>query len=272
MFLCYFVYVVIIAAAMRPAIVVRAVLMAAGIACLMILIARLAARFEPFAVLRDWLPLLYILFAYREMDWFTPAVRDYRLEKGWIVWDRVLLDDWGLRGAIESLGALVPGYLELCYLLIYGVGAFSVGMFYFLGHRDRIDRFLAPYVAGTVLSYAMFPFFPSDPPREVFAGADLPGVITPIRTLNLHLVGNYGIHSSVFPSAHVSMAFASAWGLMYFLPERPWVGRGMLIYAFSVAIATIYGRYHYAVDAAAGAAVGLVALAMCLISRRSVRR
>jgi membrane-associated phospholipid phosphatase len=112
----------------------------------------------------------------------------------------------------------------------------------------------------------MFPYFPSDPPRVVFPGADLPGVVTPIRAFNLHLVGNYGIHSSVFPSAHVSMAFASAWGLICFLPERPWVGRLMLVYAISVAVATVYGRYHYAVDAAAGAVVGLVALAICLVT------
>ena len=35
----------------------------------------------------------------------------------------------------------------------------------------------------------------------------------------------------------------------------------MLVYAVSVAIGTIYGRYHYAVDAIAGFAVSLAAIA-----------
>ena len=37
----------------------------------------------------------------------------------------------------------------------------------------------------------------------------------------------------------------------------------MLIYALSVAIATIYGRYHYAVDALAGFGVSLIAALLC---------
>ncbi len=70
--------------------------------------------------------------------------------------------------------------------------------------------------------------------------------------MNLWLVGDYGIHSSVFPSAHVSSAFSAAWALFGLLPERKRFGWGMLVYAVSVAVATVYGRYHYAADAVAG--------------------
>ncbi len=45
----------------------------------------------------------------------------------------------------------------------------------------------------------------------------------------------------------------------------------MLIYAISVAIATVYGRYHYAVDAVAGFGVSLVALAAAMLARRGAR-
>ena len=62
-------------------------------------------------------------------------------------------------------------------------------------------------------------------------------------------MGDYGIHSSVFPSAHVSSAFSAAWALFAYLPERKRYGWAMLIYAISVAVATVYGRYHYAADA-----------------------
>ncbi|MGZ4989059.1 MAG: phosphatase PAP2 family protein, partial [Limisphaerales bacterium] len=72
-------------------------------------------------------------------------------------------------------------------------------------------------------------------------------------------------HSSVFPSAHVSSAFSAAWGLLAYLPERKRFGILMLVYAVSVAIATIYGRYHYAVDALAGLGVSLVAGLMTIL-------
>ena len=112
------------------------------------------------------------------------------------------------------------------------------------------------------------PFFPSDPPRTLFAGSDLPSVLTPLRKFNLWIVNGYGIHSSVFPSAHVSSAFSAAWALLLNLPRRKRIGIGMLIYADSVAIATVYGRYHYAVDAVAGLGVSLLAAGMVLAANK----
>lgn len=54
------------------------------------------------------------------------------------------------------------------------------------------------------------------------------------------------------------------------LPERKIYGWIFLIYAASVAVATVYGRYHYAADTVAGFAVSLVAGFLSrLISRSS---
>ena len=50
---------------------------------------------------RDVAPAVFTLAAYREMNWFTPAVRDHHLEQSWIVWDRYLLNDIHMRGPIE---------------------------------------------------------------------------------------------------------------------------------------------------------------------------
>jgi membrane-associated phospholipid phosphatase len=225
-----------------------------------------------FSITRDWVPVALTLVAYREMDWFSPAARDYHLELKWVEWDRILLYRAGLQHAIESLGVLVPAYLELCYLLVYAVGPFAVAVMYFQDQRVRVNRAVFVYLLGTLLSYALFPYFPSDPPRVVFDGLDMPHVVTALRRLNLWIVGGYGIHSSVFPSAHVSSAFSAAWALLAYLPERRRFGWLMLIYAMSVAVATVYGRYHYAADVLAGFAVSLAAGLMILLARRPLRR
>ncbi len=214
---------------------------------------------EFFSIARDWVPLALTLVAYREMNWFSPLVRDHHLEHRWIFWDRWLLYDAGLQHGIEALGSVGPAYLEFCYLLVYAVGPFAVAASYFAHGRERVNQVVFLYLLGTLLAYALFPFFPSDPPRTVFAGADLPGVVTVLRRFNLWIVGGYGIHSSVFPSAHVSSAFSAGFALLLYMPERKRFGWGLVIYAASVAIATVYGRYHYALDAIAGLAVRLIA-------------
>lgn len=215
---------------------------------------------EIFSVMRDWLPLGLTLVAYREMDLFSGIPRDFQLELRWLEWDRHLLYGAGLQRGIESLGVIAPAFLELCYLLVYAVGPFAVAVVYFQHRREIANRVVFLYLLGTLLAYALFPYFPSDPPRTVFGGSDMPNIVTPLRRFNLWIVGGYGIHSSVFPSAHVSSAFSAGWALLLYVRERKRYGIGMLIYAASVAIATVYGRYHYAADAVAGLGISLVAL------------
>jgi membrane-associated phospholipid phosphatase len=212
-----------------------------------------------FSMARDWLPVALVLVAYQEMDWFALLPHDHHLEFHWIEWDRWLLYRVGLQRAVEVLGAVGPSFLELCYLLVYAVGPFTVAMLYVVERRELVNRLLMIYLMGTLLSYALFPFFPSDPPRVVFGGADAPNILTALRRFNLWLVNGYGIHSSVFPSAHVSSAFSAAWAFLLLLPEKKRIGIGMLVYAVSVSIATVYGRYHYAADVVAGFWVSVAA-------------
>lgn len=224
-----------------------------------------------FSFSRDWLTLILVIVAYREMNWFTPRIADHHLDNLWIQWDRWLLDDFGLRRMIESTGILLPILLELSYLVVYAVGPFTVALLYKHGRRDLVGRVLFVYVVGTVAAYGLFPYFPSSPPRAAFAGMDMPSFMTLMRTLNLAMVGGFGIHSSVFPSAHVSSAFSAAWALLIYMPERRRVGLCMLVYAILVSFATIYGRYHYAVDALAGLgiSIGAAALAYTIQGRRT---
>jgi membrane-associated phospholipid phosphatase len=227
-----------------------------------------------YSILRDWAPIAFTLAAYREMNWFTPPVRDHHLERAWIVWDRTLLDTGHLRAAIESLGALLPSILEISYVLVYAIAPISLTILFLNSPRDlrrnRVSTFWFAYLAGTLAAYALFPYFPSDPPRVVFADADLPHIVTVFRHFNLAILGKYGIHSSVFPSAHVSSAFACAWGLLIAMPDRRRYGWFVAAYASCVAVATIYGRYHFAADALAGFCISFLAVTATRLPRTRV--
>ncbi len=226
-----------------------------------------------FVVLRDWYPLPMILLAYREMGWFAPREHTYVLEQAWVVWDRALLGRWGLRALIESLGPVLPSILEVAYSIVYAVPVFGVAILYLYRRRERCERFVFTFLLGTLAAYALFPYFPSEPPRTVFPGADLPSYETFFRWFNLWLVGGYGIHTSVFPSAHVAGAFCGAFGMIRVLPERRWVGRFLLVLAVLISTATVYGRYHFAADALVGFGLAVAAeiVARIVDRRDSVR-
>jgi membrane-associated phospholipid phosphatase len=261
----YFTYVTALALALpvQPGVRVRTVVVNGLLLCCYAVL--LQARFRDTLAaehLRNWIPLALMLLAYKEVGWLAPATHLHRLEQSWIVWDRMALREWRLRYAIESTGPIIPAVLETCYLLVYALPAFSMTMLYLFRKSQRADSLLVIYLLGLFLSYIQFPFWPSEPPRVVFPGEDAPTVETAIRQFNQWILGGYGIHTSVFPSAHVSGAFAAAFGLKRVLGERPWVYRGVFVYAALVAIATVYGRYHYAADAVAGVAVAIVAAAL----------
>ncbi len=275
--IAFFLYTTVLAAVLplRPPIPTVTIAMnAAVITGITILAWAVSLRGGQFVVvLRDWYPLPMILLAYREMGWFAPREHTYALEQAWVVWDRALLGRWGLRAMIESLGPVLPSVLEIAYSLVYAVPVFGVAILYLYRRRERCERFVFTFLLGTLTSYALFPYFPSEPPRSVFPGADLPSYDTFFRWFNLWLVGGYGIHTSVFPSAHVAGAFCGAFGMIRVLPERRWVGRFLLVLAILIATATVYGRYHFAADALAGFGLAVAAEVVArLVDRRdSVR-
>ncbi len=209
--------------------------------------------------MRDWFPLALMLLAYREMGWFAPSQHTPRLELTWIAWDRVVLERFRLHAAIEVLGPVLPSLLEVAYTLVYTVGPFALAMLYLYGRRGRADQFLFTFILAVLLCYTQFPLWPSEPPRSVFAGEDAPSYDTVFRRFNWWMLGGYGIHTSVFPSAHVAGSFSAALAMMRALPEHPWVGRFLLGLALLIATATVYGRYHYAADAIAGLVMSLMA-------------
>ena len=215
--------------------------------------------------LRDLLPFALTFAAFQEMELFRPSHFQHHFENIWIHWDDVVLRQWHGRSLIESLGAAIPWFLEACYLCVYGVGLFGVAVLYLLRRRDQVDRFLALYVSGTLLAYAFFPYFPSQPPRLLFPNVDPPQFLTAMRTLNLWILQEGTIHSSVFPSAHVSSAFSAAWGMFFVLPRRKMFGGAMVTYAVCVSVATVYGRYHYVADALAGFGISLVVACLARI-------
>lgn len=272
MLLAYFAYVAILPPFFpdRPQLRLQPLEVLLTVAMLLTLLAALE-QYPRFAStvshLRDWLPILLTLAAFREMEFFLPTRFTHTYEGAWVRQDHLLLTTWRVRAAIETWGKLIPFYLELCYFLVYGLPAYCIGLLYAHGKRMLVDRFLLIYLTGTLASYALFPYFPSQPPRILFPTLDQPGLSTWMRYLNLYVLSKGTIHVGVFPSAHVSSAFSAAWAMFILLPKHKGFACALILYAISVSLATIYGRYHYSADVLSGFAISLLAALLCLFLR-----
>lgn len=270
----FFAYLAVIAPFFRdrPRLGYQPVVVLLAVAVVLITLAEAETRLStPISMVRDWLPMGLTLVAFREMELFIPARYNASLEYAWEQWDELVLNHWGLRSIVDSLGPVIPAYLELCYVLVYAVGTFCIVVLWVETRRRQVDHFYVVLLVGTLLAYALFPYFPSRPPRIVFPALDAPAAHSVFRRFNIFLLNRATIHSGVFPSAHVSSAFSAAWAMFLTLPHRKIFGVGLLIYAFSVSVATVYGRYHYAADALAGFGISTVAGLLALTLARKTK-
>jgi membrane-associated phospholipid phosphatase len=124
-------------------------------------------------------------------------------------------------------------------------------------HAQRaMDDFWAAVLTATLFCYAVYPFLPLTPPRVLFADVPGPHVAPLLRHWNFWLLDHYSVQACLFPSGHVAAVTAVALAVRKHAPR---LGAWFLFLAASVALATVYGRYHYAADAVAGALVGAAA-------------
>lgn len=261
-FSAYFVYVAVLAMVRPLAPEVRALTVTTNMAVLLWFFlfawAHRERGFQTLDYVRDVYPLPLLLLAYRQMNWVALPHSGPRLEEAWLAWDLKLLVDWGGGALVESAGPVLPTLLETSYLLTYALPVFGLVLLTVTGARRRVDDFYSILLFGTLTAYAFYPWFPSTTPRLLYPDV-APAMDTLMRRVNLAVLGEYGITASVFPSGHTACAFSAAFGLLHVLRRNRGYGYGVLGLAALIAAATVYGRYHYAVDTAAGLAVALLA-------------
>src|SRR5262249_9409900 len=127
------------------------------------------------------------------------------------------------------------------------------------GHSESADRFWALVLLGEFGSFAALPWIQTRPPRTI----EPPGAIDRrglwMRRLNRLQVETVSIGVDTCPSGHVAGALATAIAVSEVVPAlAPW----LLGIVLAIGIAAVLGRYHYFVDAVAGAVLTLVSWAL----------
>jgi membrane-associated phospholipid phosphatase len=201
-------------------------------------------------LVRDWHPLLLFPFLYKEVEPLAAAVGNWRLTS---TIPEIEATVFGGQPSVYLSQRLpfVPlsEFLHFCYLAYVVVVPAVAGYWYFGGRREAFGELVLTLTAVMLPSYLFFILFPVDSPYYLSArlGPPLSGHF--FFDL-VHLVSaRGGARGGAFPSAHVSGAlvvFLVAWR-----HQRPVACLAAPILA-GVVMATVYGRFHYALDAIAG--------------------
>lgn len=220
--------------------------------------------------LRDAYPLLLLQVWYQETAvlsrGFTSGYHDATAQ----AWDLAVFGrHWNAELAAAWPSPFLSELLHGCYLGYIGCVPF-LGFWLYFRRRYEAFRVFATSVACTFAScFLAFVFFPVRGPYYEFPGHVVPhlGLFPPLVYGMLERGASVG---AAFPSSHVAGATVVA--LMSFRLERrltPFLG----LLAIGIAIGTVYGGFHYAIDALAGALVGIFWAAMGpVVHARLLRR
>lgn len=210
----------------------------------------------PFRFVRLLYPMLMFTWLYRMTGgtmmlffdtWFDPQV--VALETALFGIEPTLWFDQHLPNAI------ITEVLSFCYGAYY----FMIPGFFlplFFRRRDTtIIRAMAAVCLAFFVSYLLFALYPVEGPRWHQAGLyrhTVDGWI--FRDFVEFVIATGAVHGGCMPSSHVAVALVI---MSYVWQMNRRLGITLLVIDVGMAIGTVWGRFHYASDAVAGAAIGL---------------
>jgi membrane-associated phospholipid phosphatase len=150
-------------------------------------------------------------------------------------------------------------FMHLAYVSYYLILVGAPLGLWLSGRRDEARRTIVLMMATFYVCYTFFLLFPVAGPRYLFPLPENAATATPVAVLTHRLVAGGSAWGTAFPSSHVAVALVAA-----VCAGRGWrrLGAVLLPAAVALSFGTIYGQFHYAVDATAGAAVAAAALAL----------
>jgi membrane-associated phospholipid phosphatase len=203
----------------------------------------------------DWLLLTIGPLMYVELRWIIAGTGMPHHDATIVAWERALFPTnpsatlaprWHIVGVSEALHFAYASY----YLLVYVPPI----VLYARGRRDAfVETVLALFLvyAACFLAYAVFPV---DGPRYLVGPAAAPD--GPVRRFVLVLLDRGSSRGTAFPSSHVAASLVSA---LCALRLQRRVGMIIAPLALALLLATVYGGFHYAVDALVGVILGSLA-------------
>lgn len=156
-----------------------------------------------------------------------------------------------------ELAAAIPNVvlseaLHLTYLLYYPTVLVPLALLYYWRRIDQFEDSVLAVVAAAVVCFVVFVYFPVQGPRYFGPPEGVPN--GPMRALTLSILESGSSRGAAFPSSHMALATAQAMAQLRF--HRP-MGVVVAVIALGIGRGAVYAGFHYAIDMAVGAGVGI---------------
>ncbi len=225
-----------------------------GLVCTIIVLAVLRARGpQLIRVLSHWYPLLLSGFFFEEIGALVHAVFP-----GWF--DAVLIaaDDavFGVHPTVwieQFSNYWLTEYLQFAYTLYLPLIPAFGGWLWWRGRRREFTAFVTALCGTYYFNYLIFIFFPIEGPHHTLQHLQQIELSGGPLTAFINLIEQHGrVHGGAFPSNHVAGSMVVLFSALRYSRR---LGYALVPLVLSICVATVYGRYHYAIDVFAGTIV-----------------
>jgi membrane-associated phospholipid phosphatase len=208
-------------------------------------------------LVRDLLPLASGAFLYVELRWLIPGLGMVHADSVVIGWERLLFPaNPSATWAPSRPSTFLSEALHLAYASYYLLVLVPPVLLYLRGRRAEYACTMVALVVVYAACFLAYLVFPVDGPRYLLGPAMAPD--GPVRDAVLQLLAAGSSRGTAFPSSHVAASVVSSLCALAFQRR---VGVVAAILTVGLTLATVYGGFHYAVDAVVGLAVGLASWA-----------
>lgn len=214
--------------------------------------------------LRDVLPLLLGPFLYVELRWLIPGTGRPHFDALLLAWEHAVFggtpsSTWAPAMPLLALSEA----LHFAYASYYAIVLVPPLLLYLRGRRDAFAATMLALTLVYGVCFTTYLLFPVDGPRYLVGPAHAPA--GPVRAFVLHLLEAGSSRGTAFPSSHVAASVVAA---LCALTYQRRLGVVIALLTVGLALGTVYGGFHYGVDALAGAVVG----ALCWLAARACWR
>jgi membrane-associated phospholipid phosphatase len=235
--------------------------------------ARHAFATSALVILRDWGPLIIIMWMFQSLETYTGVIRKVSIDDALYHMDLAIFGVEPTQWMGKLFHPLLTDYMSLAYGLYFIMPMLLATMLSVRGRRADFREMCIAVVLQMGIAFVLFLCFPAGPPRYygplVHGGFDPPQLHSYFGLFELQQ-GAFDSADpvrtrSAFPSLHCSLALLTliyAWrfGSAVFGERHPklyfWI---ILPLVVSLWVSTVYLRHHWIPDIAAGMLVGTAA-------------